>query len=695
MSNYIPPDSHHVVLNFEDLITGDTNLNFGATQQNFADINAVINTAISAEIIVLEQAIADIDAIVDTRMTAELLVIEQAVCDIDARIDCSISSEIDAVQIYIANIDAVIDTQLDTELVADRIDEYCDIDTVIINSATCDIQTEWSIDNDIGLSVSFGLGFKQAFTVCAQTKVPWSKAVLIAKNGAIYFEDGLSISNAVDFVLEQAQTLSESIAAHFQQTISFGRQTQFVWQETLKFSRSAQIQFEDGVPLAVQHIFKYQELVRLRKQFTFAHEVAEQFQKTFSFYFDKALEITTTTDIAWQQADMIHYVKHPVAPWIKPEFIYEGDGVLNFRCSCDGLDPWNVILSFGQDDCMPYSPKKKWWYILNSIQVTRLDNGQPIRAISGTYESGRDRFCWSQSITVAPSEIAKLQPIDEQPVVLKIVINGFEQWMMLEGEPKEVRKFAETTFVYQGRSVTAKLTADYSAKRSYIQESQLYSKQLCEREIERVNADTLIDWQHIDELGWQVDAEGLSYTNLAPMDAIKLIVEAGGGFVYSQKAADTLTILPKYRKSHWEAMQLSDFDLSLSENVMLQHSIDPIMRDFDYNCITLINSRNGNDARAGFGAKDTSLPDATNPMFSQLAMAGYAKAELTRVGVRYMHTFSNMIVSQDIGEMLPGKIVSFDEQWWGVIDSVSGSWSHTEVWETVKVEQISHGQPPE
>lgn len=694
MSNYIPPDSHHVVLNFEDLITGDTNLNFGATQQNFADIDVVINTSINAEIIVLEQAIADIDAIIDTRIAAELLVIEQAVCDIDAQVDCSILSDIEANQIYTANIDAIIDTRIHAELIADRIDEYCDIDAMVINQAMCELDSEWSIDNDRGVSISFGVLFKKAFTVCAQTKIPWSKAVLVAKNGAIYFEDGLSIGNGIDFILQQAEALSESITAHFQQASGFGYQSKFVWQETLKFSRSAQIQFENGEPLAVQRTFEYQELVRLRKQFTFTHEVAEQFQKTFSFNFDKALEITTATDIVWNDAEKLYYIKHPVTPWIKPEFVYEGDGVLDFRCPCE-TDAWNVVLNFGQDDCMPYSPKKKWWHILNRIEVTRLDNGQPIRAISGTYESARSSVLWTQSITVAPSEIAKLQPVDDQPVVLKIVINGFEQWMMLEGEPKEVRKFAETTFTYQGRSITAKLTSDYSAKRSYIQESQLYSKQLCDREVERVFADTLIDWRHIDELGWQVDAEGLSYANLAPMDAIKLIVEAGGGFIYSQKAADTLTILPKYRKSHWEAMRFSDYDLVLSENYMLQHSIDPIPSEFDYNAIQIINSKNGNDWRAGFDAKDTNLPDAMNPMFNALSGAGYAKAELTKANVRTVHTFSQMFVSQEIGEMLPGKIISFDEAWWGVIDSVSGSWNLNEVWETLKVEQISHDQSAE
>jgi len=39
--------------------------------------------------------------------------------------------------------------------------------------------------------------------------------------------------------------------------------------------------------------------------------------------------------------------------------------------------------------------------------------------------------------------------------------------------------------------------------------------------------------------------------------------------------------------------------------------------------------------------------------------------------------------------MLPGKIIAFNGQWWGVIDGVSGSFSHSKVDETITVERIS------
>ena len=48
MANYIPPDAHHVNLNFKDIATGSADLNFGADEQNLASLEATINSSFFA-----------------------------------------------------------------------------------------------------------------------------------------------------------------------------------------------------------------------------------------------------------------------------------------------------------------------------------------------------------------------------------------------------------------------------------------------------------------------------------------------------------------------------------------------------------------------------------------------------------------------------------------------------------------------
>src|SRR5699024_8949323 len=157
----------------------------------------------------------------------------------------------------------------------------------------------------------------------------------------------------------------------------------------------------------------------------------------------------------WDKAKAIHYRKHPVLPWPQPELPeYIGSTDLNFICLCHEIDSHNVILNFGADDCIPALPNKNWWYILNSLSVTRLDNGEEIKVYDGNYNTDRSRWCWSYTLTVPASEISKLEPIAGQPVILKIMVNGNEHHMLLENRSRS-RRFAQETFTLIGRSQSA------------------------------------------------------------------------------------------------------------------------------------------------------------------------------------------------------------------------------------------------
>ena len=615
-------------------------------------------------------------------------------------VDFSLDAEFrfDVVAIYTESLVnfALVDTQLDAdfgfEAEAVFSENLCTIDTVLDTAFQFQIDAVFDINHIVGVSYAFDASYQKAIAALSTTEIPWAKPILRVSNEALFYDQGLVISNQKNIQYEQAGSLNRAVRSIHEQATGLSSDAYVIWEEGDKRFIHQRYVHEETVKLRHNRETVWQEMIRRRKTFTYLHEVAQVFEHRFSFEWDKGLEIVTKSDLPWDKAKAIHYRKHPVLPWPKPEIPkYEGTGDLNFVCLCHDVDSHNVVLNFGADDCIPALLNRNWWYIVNTLTAERLDTGEKIKVMDGTYSTSRSQWCWTYSITVAHTEKDKLQPVNGQPVILKVVINGFEHHILLE-DPEETRRFASVLYTYPGRSVTALNSDKYGPTRSFIQDNERTSVQLVQAELDRANSGTSLDWKLIDELGWIVPIESLSYAELAPIDAIKQVVDAGGGFIYSQKAGNTLTILPRYQKGYWDSMTLDDYDILLSESLVMQQNIkqnDEYIADF--NAITVVNSRSGESLKVQQRGTsgDVPLESATGPLFNVVSGASYGKNELVKANIQELHTFSDIPVSFDIGEMLPGKSIAFNGQWWGVIDGVSGSFSHEKVNETITVERIS------
>jgi len=672
-------DSHNIILNFEHLADGSTNLNFGD------DVTAVIDTVLDTEFSFEVTAVyadsgantAVIDTVLDTDFSFDVVAVFSENNDV------------------IGQIDTVLDTSFSFEVEAVFSENLCIIDTVLDTEFQFEVKALFDINHLVGMSYGFDMRYQKAIAALSTTEIPWAKPVLRVSNEALFYEQGLVISNQVDIWHEQAGSLTRAVRSLHEQATGLSSNACIIWEEGDKRFIHQLYVHQETIRLRHNRETVWQEMIRRRKTFTYSHEVAQVFEHRFSFKWDKSLEIVTKSDLPWDKAKAIHYRKHPVLPWPKPELPkYEGTGDLNFICLCHDIDSHNVVLNFGADDCIPALPKRNWWYIVNTLTAERLDTGEKIKVMDGTYSTSRSQWCWTYSVTVAHTEKDKLQPIDDQPVILKVMINGYEHHILLE-DPEETRRFASVLYTYPGRSVTALNSAKYGPTRSFIQDNERTSVQLVQAELDRAQSNTTLDWKLIDELGWIVPIESLSYAELAPIDAIKQVVDAGGGFVYSQKSGNTLTILPRYQKGYWDTMTVDDYDILLSESLVMQQNIkqnDEYIADF--NAITVMNSRSGESLKVQQRGTsgDVPLETVTGPLFNVVSGASYGKNELVKANIQELHTFSDIPVSQEIGEMLPGKTIAFNGQWWGVINGVSGSFSHEKVNETITVERISRDQ---
>jgi len=48
-----------------------------------------------------------------------------------------------------------------------------------------------------------------------------------------------------------------------------------------------------------------------------------------------------------------------------------------------------------------------------------------------------------------------------------------------------------------------------------------------------------------------------------------------------------------------------------------------------------------------------------------------------------------MPITQEIGQCLPGELVAFNGDWWGIADGVSGSFSYEKVVQTATIERVN------
>ena len=592
-------------------------------------------------------------------------------------------------------IDSIVDSSFNVEIVAIFTSEdaiTATIDTVVDTDFNVEIAASFDINFIKGVGLFGSFKYQRAKPCLISQRYRWAKPIFKAHNSAFYFERSLAFSNQIFVGFDKAAVLYRAIKAIHEQTTGLSSCAYLKWEETEKRFISLNPIFEESKKLKINRIFDWVELVRKRKTFTYSHEVAHIFEKRFTFEWDKGLELITSSDIAWDKAKAIHYRKHPVQPWPKPEIPeYVGSTDLNFVCLCHDVDSHNVILNFGADDCIPGLPAKNWWYILNSLEVTRLDTGQKIIVMDGNYNTDRSRWCWSYGLTVPASEINKLEPIAGQPVILKIIVNGNEHHMLLESRNRS-RRFAQDTYTLTGRSQSALLDAPSSPTRSFLQENERTSVQLAQAELDRVNSNAQLDWKLIDELGWILPINSLSYSNLTPISAIKLIVESAGGFIYSEKNGNTLSIRPLYKKTFWDPIAIADYDrlvpISLVKDQSTDYEVYP-----DYNGITLSNDRSGLTGqvkRIGTSA-DTLLETANDSLFTVESMGAFGKAQLAKAGMVEKHSL-NMPISAEVGECVPGELIAFNAEWWGIVDSVSVSFTHAVVNQTVKVERVNRDE---
>ncbi len=408
---------------------------------------------------------------------------------------------------------------------------------------------------------------------------------------------------------------------------------------------------------------------------------------------------------SWSQA--VHQPVPACFPWQPgqhPPFVWplpiipgpeppgpEGDfsGSPDFDLTCLLPDPiWGgIMFNLGvQDVCRQALPVGWQLAITKVIIVTHdlwiklLSDGTYLPCTAVTLNIDRDSWGWSWSATL-PDRRPELVSSQHE---VEISIDG-HRWKGIVESMQGDRRHGRDAFRIGGRSLAATLAPPYTAPRSRMETNDRTAVQLANDEL--YNTGWILDWQCVD---WLVNGGVFSYSDLAPIGAVKQIAGAVDGIVQAHRTDLTLAVLPRYAVSPWE-LAGATLDASIPLELVLTEGITWQPRTL-MNGVWVSGQSQGVRVRVYRTGTDGSPYSQmiVDPLITHID-AGRERGRnvLAATGSRREVRLSMPLVDS-LGVLAPGMIVEVQDSpaWRGYVDAVEIAASRIAVNQSATIEHI-------
>lgn len=392
------------------------------------------------------------------------------------------------------------------------------------------------------------------------------------------------------------------------------------------------------------------------------------------------------------------YYPIPEPPPVKP------DNVCHIRPSSSqlplrmvrqrgGLLSSNLPLSMTcwHDDPPPIIPNLRSYIVHNVITATI--GGIAIDPISFSIKTDMHGVCWQGDIEITKSDYAKIKHKLEvsrgsEPLI-NIVING-KPFTIIAEEQRRSRRFTSHTHNISGRSVTARLGADYAKAQSGLLDQANYASQLVSSQLVNQPA-SLADWDISD---WLIPAGNYAVSGKTPMAVIKDIADAAGGFVLSDPSAAMLSLKPRWPYPAWE-LATAVADVTIPADVI--RKIDDQKRiNARYNTVTLSGPTEGGHVYRETQGRDAEAPTHDHLLYTDRdAILPAGIAILSDSGVHRDYTLTMRWAGKyNVPLAVLGQVWQINDPegyWRGVVTGVSVNVSREgdvpTVWQTVNIDR--------
>ncbi|WP_328222457.1 hypothetical protein [Aeromonas caviae] len=335
----------------------------------------------------------------------------------------------------------------------------------------------------------------------------------------------------------------------------------------------------------------------------------------------------------------------PPKPPIKPERPDKRTKVLAF-----GRQRGDASLEFvwfGQAHIV--IPTRRVYLVSNAASIVRVRDGIDIPATSLSIELDTDSWAWQ--FTAQIPRIAAAEMTDEEEV--SIHVNG-QQWDCVCDGWQSSQSFARESATLTGRSRTAYLSPTHVLAQSVSESSAATMAQLAQA---LLPFGWTLDWQAPD---WLVPGGFFSLDSQTPIEAIKYLAEAAGGFVLPHQRDRHLVIKPRYPTVPWQ------LDGALADVAIPRAIITTLGSDFQpgqaANGIYVSGGHQGISARVlrQGTAGERQAPAITHPLVCDVVAAhAQGVVGLAKTMPRRTQTIQ-LPLSADTGLILPGALLAVD-----------------------------------
>lgn len=479
----------------------------------------------------------------------------------------------------------------------------------------------------------------------------WQDGAPAKSAAAVHWQDNAAVRFARTTRWQDASPLRAAIAQR--------------WQETERFRRALAARWQDASAVRHATAVHWQEMQRLRRTVAARWQDAAAVRR---LHLEAAYDATPARHFRrthWQDARKPPPGRswHTIPPE-PPHLCYDPAdlgklqfgldtsalGVLAFWCKADQPPAATIVV-----------PILRSYIVINSVGITRVNGGEHIPAVAGSFTMELDHQSWTWSFSFTTLDLVRplLAPgSDGLPVELQAMVNGVPYRMRVEQLRRSVRH-PRAMLQVQGRSNSALLDAPYAAVRTFSQPAAITAQQLMldVLTVNGVSNGWALEWQLTD---WPIPANTWAHQGTW-ISAINDIAGSVGGYVQPHDTADLLRILPTWPVRAWELATATP-DIELPAGIATVEDTEWPVKP-GYNGIFL---RGEPGVATYFRNRAGTLGDVLKPMAVHplLVHADAARqravAELSDSGAQVSHSLELMVLPAT-GLIKPGKLVRYTD----------------------------------
>ncbi len=448
-----------------------------------------------------------------------------------------------------------------------------------------------------------------------------------------WHHNGRDIANDRDVIRTDVVNIAQRYSMQMRGLIPIANDAFTLTSQVFELARDARISYIAFIPIYNERQFKHSSTIGYTRCVKAHSAKVAQYRNCKTLPLQSAVNFATSVghkvtgvgisrcqSTKVQHAVLVpdRYYPIPIPPPVKPPNVCRirpPSSELPLRMSRQrrGLLSSNLPLSLTcwHDDPPPVVPNLRS-YIVHNI-ITANIGGIAIDPLSFGIKTDMDGYYWQGNIAITAKDYAKIKakldvPRGSEPMI-NVTVNGFLLSFIAEDQQRS-RQFAQQTYSLSGRSITARLGADYAVSQGGLIDQASYVSQIAAQQLNGLSI-SILDWDIND---WLVPADAYSVAGKTPIAVLADIAKAAGGFLMSHPSEPTVSLKPRWKVAAWD-MATATPDVIVPADVIRQIN-DQKRVNPRYNTVRLNSASDGAEVYRQAQGRDAEASTQDHPLYT-------------------------------------------------------------------------------